>query len=212
MVGIIVKITFWPNRDVEKIDPAFGKIIASIWQLYQQIIYDYKQVKLIETTQIRRQLINDITKEINGIESLIENAGSEIFLPFVDETSYQRRKSLIIQINSLFRLVLNLGINLEEGDKDNLRWRIQTELDNWITATNFTFESVNKSITSSSSLLLEIPLDNLSELNQAISYRLTEISEEDIISSTINPSEIKRMSAAIYGLRAIASELQELTL
>ena len=78
-----------------------------------------------------------------------------------------------------------------------------------ITGTNLTFENVNKSITSSSSLLLETPLDNLSELNQAISDRLTEISEEDILSS-INTSEIKRISATIYGLRAIASELEEL--
>ena len=212
MVGIIVNIAFWPNRDVEKIDPAMSKIIASIGQLYQQIIDDYKQGKLIENTQERRQSINDITKEINDIESLIGNAGSEILLPFVDEALYQRRKSLIIHIKSLFRLVLNLGLNLEGGDNDNLHWRIQTELDNLITATNVTFETVSKTITPSSSFLLETPLDNLSELNQAISNRLTEISEEDIASSTINPSEIKRMFAAIYGLRAIASELQELTL
>ena len=212
MVGIIVNIAFWPNRDVEKIDPAMSKIIASIGQLYQQIIDDYKQGKLIENTQERRQSINDITKEINDIESLIGNAGSEILLHFVDEALYQRRKSLIIHIKSLFSLVLNLGLNLEGGDNDNLHWRIQTELDNLITATNVTFETVSKTITPSSSFLLETPLDNLSELNQAISNRLTEISEEDIASSTINPSEIKRMSAAIYGLRAIASELQELTL
>ncbi|MDJ0579438.1 FUSC family protein [Crocosphaera sp.] len=211
IVGIIVNIAFWPNRDVEKIDPALGKIIASISQLYQQIINDYKQGKLMENTQFRKQLINNITKQINGIESLLENAESEIFLPFVDETSYQRRKSLIMQIKSLFRLVLNLGINLEGGDNDNLHWRIQTELDNLITATNVSFKTVSKTIIPSSSLLLETPLDNLSELNQAISDRLTEISEEDISSSTINPSEIKRMSATIYGLRAIASELQELT-
>ncbi|NQZ63750.1 aromatic acid exporter family protein, partial [Crocosphaera sp.] len=211
IVGIIVNIAFWPNRDVEKIDPALGKIIASIGQLYQEIIDDYKQGKLIENIQIRRQLINDITKQLNAIESLIVNAGSEIFLPFVDEVSYQRRKSLIIYIKSLFRLVLNLGLNLEGGDKDNLHWRIQTELDNLITATNLTFETVSQNIIPSSSLLLETPLDNLSELNQAISNRLTEISEEDIISSTINPREIKRMSATIYGLRAIASQLQEFT-
>ena len=191
MVGIIVNIAFWPNRDVEKIDPAMSKIIASIGQLYQQIIDDYKQGKLIENTQERRQSINGITKEINDIESLIGNAGSEILLPFVAEALYQRRKSLIIHIKSLFRLVLNLGLNLEGGDNDNLHWRIQTELDNLITATNVTFETVSKTITPSSSFLLETTLDNLSELNQAISNRLTEISEEDIASSTINPSEIK---------------------
>ncbi len=57
MVGIIVNIACCPNRDVEKSAPALGKILASIGQLYQEIIDDYKQGKLTENTQESKLLL-----------------------------------------------------------------------------------------------------------------------------------------------------------
>ena len=47
-------------------------------------------------------------------------------------------------------------------------------------------------------------------LNQAISDRLSQIESIDNLPADIDPSEIKRGAALIFGLRAIASELEDL--
>jgi hypothetical protein len=54
------------------------------------------------------------------------------------------------------------------------------------------------------------PLANLPVLNQAISDRLSQIDTADNLPAQLEPGEIKRLSALIYGLRAIASELYDL--
>lgn len=210
-VGIIVNIAFWPSRDLEKLEPALAKAIASIGQLYDQIINDYRQGNLAVNTQIRKQLINDITKQLNGIESLLGNAKNEIWSPFTNETPYQHWNSVNLHIKSLFRLVIDLSLALEGGDSDRLHWSVQTELENLIQATRLMFIKVSQAVTLSSLSLLENSLDNLPELNQAIGDRLMDIEDKNIRSFTLEAGEIKRISACIYGLRAIASDLQELT-
>ncbi|MGK7945615.1 MAG: aromatic acid exporter family protein [Microcystaceae cyanobacterium] len=198
-VGIIVNIAFWPNRDIDKLEPAMKKVLASMGQFYDQLINDYRQGNLIVNTQVRQQLIGDITKQLNGIESLLGNARTEIWSPFANEIPYQRWSEVNSHLNALFRLVLDLGIALKGGDSDQLHWPIQTEIENLVKATHLTFKDISNH-----------SLQTLPDLNQAIRDRLMEIKEDDIRSSTLQASEIKRMSALIYGLNSIASELQAL--
>ncbi|WP_040896529.1 hypothetical protein [Xenococcus sp. PCC 7305] len=79
-----------------------------------------------------------------------------------------------------------------------------------IQATSASFAHFSKVGTLSSSQPFDNPLHNISALNQAISDRLLQIDHADNLSTEINSDEIKRVSASIYGLRAIASELNEL--
>ncbi|MGK7911163.1 MAG: aromatic acid exporter family protein [Synechococcus sp.] len=47
-VGMAVNIAFWPNRDLDKIEPALIRAIASIGKLYATVINDYRQVYIKE--------------------------------------------------------------------------------------------------------------------------------------------------------------------
>ncbi|MGB5710304.1 MAG: hypothetical protein WBM44_05275, partial [Waterburya sp.] len=97
---------------------------------------------------------------------------------------------------------------LEGGDGDRLHWGLQTELENLVKASRATFERLSQVSAFSSSQAN--PLANLPALNQAISDRLSQIDTAENLTAQLQPDEIKRLSALIYGLRAIASELKDL--
>ena len=76
-----------------------------------------------------------------------------------------------------------------------------------IQATHATFDCLSQTLAFSS--VQVIPLANLTALNQAISDRISQIDITDNLPTTLDPDEIKRVSASIYSLRAIASELND---
>ena len=78
-----------------------------------------------------------------------------------------------------------------------------------IQATHATFDCLSQTL-AFSSVQVNL-LANLTALNQAISDRLSQIGTTDNLPTTLAPGEIKRVSASIYGLKAIASELKDLT-
>ncbi len=211
VVGMAVNIALWPNRDIEKLDPAFAKAIASIGQLYDMVIDNYRQGSLAANAQSRKQLRVDIQGQLGAIESLLGNAKNELWSPFTNDAPYQRWIALQTRVESLFGLVADLGLALEGGDGDRLNWRVQAELENLSQAIRVSFDRFSQVATFRSSQPFDNPLANLSALNRAISDRIYQIDTADNLPTSLEPGEIKRVSATIYGLRAIASELNDLT-
>ena len=210
-VGMAVNIALWPNRDIDKLDPAFAKAIASIGQLYDMVIENYRQGSLAANAQSRQQLRVDIQRQLGAIESLLGNAKNEFWSPFTNDAPYQRWITLQTRVESLFGLVADLGLALGGGDSDRLHWGLQAELENLIQATRASFDRFSQVEIFRRSQPFDNPLANLPALNQAISDRLSQIDTADNLSTTLDPGEINRVSATIYGLRAIASELNDLT-
>lgn len=210
-VGMAVNIGFWPNRDLDKIDPALTKAIASISQLYDMVIDNYRQGSLAANAQSRKQLRVDIEKQLGAIDSLLGNAKNELWSPFTNDAPYQRWITLQNRIESLFLLVADLGLDLEGGDSDRLNWHVQAELENLIQATRASFDHFSQVGTFDSSQPFDNPLVNLTAFNQAISDRIAEIETADNLPTELDPGEINRISATIYSLEAIASELNDLT-
>ena len=210
-VGIAVNIAFWPNRDLDKIDPALAKAIASIGQFYDMVIDNYRQGSLAANAQSRKQLRVDIEGQLGAIESLLGNAKNELWSPFTNDAPYQRWIALQTRVESIFGLVADLGLALEGGDGDRLNWRVQAELENLSQAIRVSFDRFSQVATFRSSQPFDNPLANLPALNQAISDRISQIDTADNLPTSLEPGEIKRVSATIYGLRAIASELNDLT-
>ena len=207
-VGMVVNIALWPNLDTDKLDPTFARAIASIHKLYDKTIEDYQQGSLAANAQSRKQLRADTEKQLNGIDSLLGNAKNELWSPFTNDAPYQRWISVQEHVESLFVLVADLGLALEGGNGDCLAWGFQAELENLIQASGSTFERLSQVTAFPSSQAN--PLANLPALNQAISDRLSEIDNADNLTTQLEPGEIKRLSALIHGLRAIASELSYL--
>ncbi len=209
-VGMAVNIALWPNRALDKIAPAFTKAIASIGKLYDLLINDYRQGSLTANAQSRQQLRVDIEGQLGAIDSLLGNAKNELWSPFTNDAPYQRWITQQASVKSLFCLVADLGLALEGGDGDRHNWHVQTELENLIQATRASFDHFSQVETFRSSQASDNPLANLTTLNQAISDRLSPIDTADNLPTELAPDEIKRVSASIYGLRAIASELNDL--
>ena len=210
LVGISVNIAFWPNRDREKLPPAFARAIASIGQLYDRVINDYREGNLAANAQTRKQLRADIEQQFSAIESLLGNAKNELWFPFTNAASYQRWMTLYTRVKSLFWLVADLGLALEGGDGDRLYRVVQPELEALIEATRATFARFSQPSAFQISPPSGNPLANLPALNEAIRDRLSQIDTADNLTVNFSPSEIKRVSASIYSLRAIASELRDL--
>lgn len=207
-VGMAVNIALWPNSDKDKLDPAFARVIASIRKLYDMVIDNYQQGSLATNAQSRKQLRADIEGQLGEIESLLGNAKNELWSPFSNDAHYQRWIKLQERVDSLFVLVADFALALEGGDDDRLHWAVQAELNNLIQASRATFDRLSQA--SGFQLSQANPLANLSALNQAISDRLSQIDTADNLPAKLEPSEIKRLSASIYGLKAIASELRDL--
>ena len=210
-VGMAVNIGFWPNRDLDKIDPAFAKVIASIGQLYDMVIDNYRQGSLAANAQSRKQLRVDIEGQLGAINSLLGNAKNEFWSPFTNDAPYQRWITLQNRVESLFFLVADFGLVLEGGDRDRHNWHVQAELENLVQATRASFDHFSQVGTFRSSQPFDNPLANLPALNQAISDRISQIDETDNLPTDLDPGEIKRVSATIYSLSVIASELHDLT-
>ncbi len=210
-VGMAVNIAFWPNRDLDKIDPALAKAIASIGQLYDMVIDNYRQGSLAANAQSRKQLRVDIEGQLGAIDSLLGNAKNELWSPFTNDAPYQRWITLQNRVGSLFFLVADLGLDLEGGDSDRHNWHVQAELENLVQATRASFDHFSQVGNFRSSQPFDNPLANLPALNQAISDRISQIDETDNTPTDLDPGEIKRVSATIYSLEAIASELHDLT-
>ena len=210
LVGIAINIALWPERDMEKLEPAFARAIASMGQLYDRIIDDYQQGHLAANAQSRKQLVVDIEVQLGALDSLLGNAKNELWSSFTNEAPYQRWIALQTHIKSLFLLVADLGLALEGGDSDRLHWRVQDELEALIEATRATFDRFSQASAFQPSQPFDNPLANLPALNEAISDRLFQIDTADGLSADIDPAEIKRLSASIYGLKSIASELRDL--
>ena len=210
-VGMAVNIALWPNQDKVKLDPAFAKAIATIGKLYDMVIDDYRQGLLDANAQSRKLLRIDIETQLGEIDSLLGNAKNELWSPFTNDASYQRWITLQTRVESLFFLVADLGLDLEGGDSDRIHWSVQTELENLIQATRTSFDRFSQVATLPSSQLFDNPLANLPALNQAISDRISQIDTADNRSTDLDPGEIMRVSASIYSLEAIASELKDLT-
>ena len=207
-VGMAVNIALWPNPDTDKLDPAFARALASIRQLYDRTINDYQQGSLAANAQSRKQLRADIERQLNAIDSLLGNAKNELWSPFTNNAPYQRWITIQEHVESLFMLVADLGLAIEGGDGDRLHWGLQAELEALIQARRATFEHLSQA--SALRLSQANPLANFPILNQAISDRLSQIETADNLPAKLEASEIKRLSASIYGLKAIASELSDL--
>ncbi len=201
----------WPNTDRDKLDPAFAQALSSIHELYDQVIDDYQQDRLAANATSRKQMRLDIVQQLNAIDSLLGNAKNELWSPFTNTAPYEGWMALQTRVKSLFWLVADLGLALEGGDGDRLHWGLQAELENLIQATRATFDHLSQVSAFRSSQPFDNPLANLPALNQAIGDRLSQIDEADNLPTDLDPGEIKRVSASIYGLKAIASELNDLT-
>lgn len=211
LVGMTVNLAFWPERDMDKLAPALARAIANIGQLYERSLDDYRQGQLAANTQLRRQLRIEIEGQLSAIESLLGNAKNELcWSPFTNDVPYQRWIALQTRVKFLFVSVADLSLALEGGDGDRLYRVVQGELEALIGATRDTFARLSQVSALRESQPSDNLFANLPALNQAISDRLSQIDRADNLPTDLDPAEIKRVAAAIYGLRAIASELRDL--
>jgi uncharacterized membrane protein YccC len=210
LVGIAVNIALWPDTDTDKLAPALAQGIASIRALYDQTINDYRQGQLAANVQARQQLRTSIEGQLNAITSLLGNAKNELWLPFTNDATYQRWVALQTPVNALFLQVANLGLALEGGDDDRLFQVVQPELVTLIQSTREAFDHFSHTSAFQANQPLADLLANLPDLNAAIRDRLSQIDTSDL-PTDLDPDEVKRLAAAIYGLEKIASELGALT-
>ena len=210
-VGMAVNIFLWPDTDTDKLNPAFTQAIASIRELYDRTIDDYLQGRLVANATSRQQLSANIERQLSGIETLMGTAKEELWYLFIDETPYQRWITLQPRVVSLFRSVVDLGLAMEGGDGDRLYRGVQNELEALIEATRASFDRFCQASVFESSQPAANPLANLSALRAAILERRIQLGSNLRQPDTLDPDEIKRLSASIYSLWAIASELQDLT-
>ena len=210
LVGIAVNITLWPDRDADKLGPAFARAIASISELYDRVIDDYRQGCLAANAQSRKQLDTDIERQLGEIATLLGNAKYELVSPFTTALPYQRWIALNTRVKSLFGLVVNLSLALEGGDRDRLYGDVQAQLEDLVRATRATFDRFSQAAAFRASQPSDNPLANLPTINDAIRDWLSQIDTADRLPTDLDPGEIKRVAASIHGLRAIASELREL--
>ncbi len=209
-VGIAVNIFLWPDTDTDKLNPAFAKVIASIRQLYDKTIDDYVKGSLTTNAQSRQQLITDIEIQLSGIETLMGTAREELWYLFINEARYQRWINLQPRVDALFTSVVDLGLAMEGGDSDRLYRGVQTELEDLIEATRASFNHFSQPSTFQSSQPWENPLENLPVLRAAILERRIQLGSTRQ-PEELDPNEIKRLSASIYNLWTIASELRDLS-
>ncbi|MGB5712972.1 MAG: FUSC family protein, partial [Waterburya sp.] len=205
-VGMAVNIALWPNSDKDKLDPAFARAIASIHELYDQVIDDYQQDHLAANAPSRKQMRLDIVQQLNAIDSLLGNAKNELWSPFTNTAPYEHWMALQTRVKSLFWLVADIGLALEGGDGDRLYLIMQAELDPLMQETGATFEYFSQPAALRTSQAPVNFLANLPGLKTAIRARLLQIETDPHRPADLDPSEIKRLSAAIYGLSGIASE------
>ena len=210
LIGIAVNVTLWPDRDVDKLGPAFARAIASIRDLYDRVIDDYRQGRLAANAQSRKQLAADIEGQLGAIDSLLGNAKYELVSPFSDAIVYQRWIALDTRVKSLFGLVVNLSLAIEGGDGDRLYGNVQAKLEDLVRTTRATFDRFSQPSAFRPSQPSANPLANLPALNEAIQDRLSRIDSADRRPADLDPGEIMRVAASIYCLSAIASELNNL--
>ena len=210
-VGIAVNIFLWPDTDTDKLNPAFAQVIASIRKLYDRTIDDYLQGNLAANATSRQQLSVDIKIQLSAIDTLMGTAKEELWYPFIDDTPYQRWINLQPRVASLFTSVVDLGLAMEGGDGDRLYRGVQSELEALIEATRASFDRFSRASTFESSRTFDNPLANLSTLRAAILERRIQLGSNLRQPAELDPDEIKRLSASIYSLWAIASELKNLT-
>ena len=208
LVGITINLLLWPDRDLDKVGPAYAQTFATLRRLYDQIITDYKQGTLADNQALRRQFIASLRGQLAAIDKLMDNVKNEVNMPFVNTASYDRWSALQNQVSNLVLLMSDLHLALEGGDGDRLYQVLSAELRALVEATQETFDHLSQISTASSHRKLENPLVNFPILSQALSDRLTEIDNHRDLE--INPAEVKRFAAFVYGLRAIASDLQNL--
>jgi hypothetical protein len=94
--------------------------IASIRNLYDQTIDDYRQGQLTANTQTRRQLRTEIEGQLGALDSLLLNAKNELWSPFTNDAPYQRGIALQTRVKFLFVSVADLSLALEGGNGDRL--------------------------------------------------------------------------------------------
>ena len=209
-VGIAVNIFFWPNSDTDKLDSAVARAIASIRDLYDRTFDDYQQALLAANAPSRKQLGLNIVQQLNAIDALLGNAKNELWSPFSNTAQYQRWMALQTRVKSLFWLVADIGLAVEGGDGDLLYLMMQAELDPLLQETRSTFEYFSQPSAFQPSQPSGNFLANLPALKTTIRDRLLQLETDPQLPADLDPAEIKRLSAAIYGLSAIASELSDL--
>ena len=100
-------------------------------------------------------------------------------------------------------------MNLPQRDQvKSLYQSLESELDCLVAATKSTFTSLSQVQTFRSSRSFENPLDNFSDLSSRIDDRLEAVTIDN--PEQIQPAEVKRFAAVLYGLRVIASDLNDL--
>ena len=85
---------------------------------------------------------------------------------------------------------------------------LESELNSLVTATKSTFTGLCQVKIFRSSRSFENPLDNFSDLSARIGDRLEAVTIDN--PEQIQPAEVKRFAAVVYGLRVIASDLNDL--
>ena len=208
-VGMAVNIFFWPDTDTDKLNPAFATSIASIRSLYDRTIDDYLQGRLADHVAARQQLRADIEGQLSAIDTLMGTARAELWYFFIDDAPYQRWITLQPRVAALFASVVDLGLAMEGGDGDRLYRGVQLELEALIEATRASFDWYSQAFTFQSSELSDNPLANLPALRQAILDRRIQLGRTVRRPEDLDPAEIQRLSASIYSLWTIASELKD---
>jgi len=196
-----------------------ARAIASIRQLYDRTLDDYQQGQLAANTQARRQLRTEIDGQLEAIESLLKNARNELlWSPFTNDAPYQRWLALQTHVKFLFGSVADLGLALEGGDRDlqgdaetadRLYQFVQAELEALVQESRDTFDRLSQPSAFQASPSSTHLLANLPELKEAIRDRLSQIDRADL-PADLDPGEVRRVAASIYGLEAIASALRDL--
>lgn len=206
LIGVAVDLLLWPERDVDKLEPAFSQAIAAIRDLYNQIIEAYQQGTLDTNKAARQQLGASIEKQLGAITSILGNAQYELWLPFANAIPYQRWFGIQENLKSLFLQVADLDLALRGGDGDRLYQFVQPELVDLIQSTRDTFDHFSQTAAFQSPQSGDRLLANLSTRHDAIHDRLSQMDTTNL-PSDLEPHEVTRVAASIYGLEAIASEL-----
>ncbi|MEM1367520.1 MAG: FUSC family protein [Cyanobacteria bacterium P01_H01_bin.15] len=208
LVGMAVNLLLWPDRDVDKLGPSVTNAIADLRRLFDEIVVNYREGKLAENVDLRRQLITDVQNQLSGIDKLMGNVKNEVSSPFANTASFERWVAVQTRLQALLLLMGDLHLALEGGDGDRLYETLHSELKALVHATEQTFARLSNPGLFQGRKSIANPLANFPILTQALGARIAEIDQSETLQ--IDPAEMRRFAAFVYGLRAIASDLQAL--
>ena len=214
IVGIAVNLLFWPDRSIDQVDKTFHQTIISLSTLYDQMVSDCRQGKLEENSSVREQLIIEVQQQLKATEQLMGNVKNEVNSPFVNAAPFDYWVALHNHLRAIAIMMSDLHLALATDEPSATRsgqilyQSLESELDCLVAATKSTFTGLSQVKTFRFSRSFENPLDNFSDLSARIGDRLETITIDN--PEEIQPAAVKRFAAVVYGLRVIASDLNDL--